>query len=314
GGESPSAAPSGSDGSHGAALLYESDDLREWTYVGPLLTGVGPRGAPVWECPELLRFGDDGCLLHVSDDDRVAFFSGYADLDEPSFHVAERGLLDYGDFYAPQSLWDEEQNRYVTWGWLPEARTAAAQWEAGWSGLLSLPRVVSPGDGRIRQRPATEVTDLRDRRLAETTTTLAAGDYERLARGRGVEVTATVDLHDAAEAGVVVSESAAGAERTPIRYDGETVTVDRRASSASDTTVGEPLRMPVDSDGPLELRAFVDGSVVELFADEHRCLTARIYPEDEDADRLSLYALDGSASLDVTVWSLASTWETRTGR
>jgi len=317
-------------------LLYESDDLREWVYVGPLLVGEGPRGAPVWECPELLRFGDGGSLLHISDEDRVAFFFGRADLDTPSFRVRERGLLDHGDFYAPQSLWDDANDRYLTWGWLPERRDAAAQWAAGWSGLLSLPRVITPAVDHIRQEPAAEVTQLRTERLATVDRTLAGGSYERLCRGRGVEVTGTVSLDGATEAGIVVRESAAGAERTPIRYTGETVTVDRRAAntaSAADRalsaptadealsaptadealsapTADEPLSAPT-ADGPLEFRAFVDGSVVELFLDGRHCLTARIYPSDADADRLSVFTRGGDASVDLDVWELENVWRER---
>ena len=307
---------SGVDDGRGAVLLYESDDLREWAYVGPLLVGEGPRGAPVWECPELLRFGDGGSLLHVSDEDRVAFFFGRSDLDTPSFRVRERGLLDHGDFYAPQSLWDDANDRYLTWGWLPEARDAAAQWDAGWSGLLSLPRVITPAVNHIRQEPAAEVTQLRTERLATVDRTLAGGAYERLCRGRGVEVTGTVSLDGATEAGIVVRESAAGAERTPIRYTGETVTVDRRATSVepgttdealSAQTAAEPLSAPT-ADGPLEIRAFVDGSVVELFVDGRHCLTTRIYPTDPDADRLSVFTRGGDAAVDLDVWQLENVW------
>ncbi|MEZ3143092.1 GH32 C-terminal domain-containing protein [Halobaculum sp. MBLA0143] len=288
----------------GAALLYESDDLREWEYVGPLLVGEGPRGAPVWECPELLRFGDGGSLLHVSDEDRVAFFFGRADLETPAFRVRERGLLDHGDFYAPQSLWDDEHDRYLTWGWIPETRDEPAQWDAGWSGLLSLPRVVTPAVDHVRQEPAAEVERLRAERLAGVETTLTDGDYERLCRGAAVEVAATVELDGANEAGLVVAESVAGAERTPVRYTGDEVVVDRTASGDDGAT--ESLSMPVD-DGPLELRAFLDGSVLELFADQRRCLTARLYPS-ADSDRLSVFARGGAATVTADAWRLTDVW------
>ncbi len=305
---------SGVDGGDGAALLYESDDLREWEYVGPLLTGEGPRGAPVWECPELLRFGDGGCLLHVSDEDRVAFFFGRADLETPSFTVRERGLLDHGEFYAPQSLWDDENDRYLTWGWLPETRSDSAQWDAGWSGLLSLPRVLTPAVDHVRQEPAEEVTQLRVDRIASIDTTLEGGSYRRLARSDTVEIDAEIELDGASEAGFVVRESPAGSERTPIRYTGDAVVVGRSASSNSPEAETESLRLPVESDGPLSLRVFVDGSVLEVFANERRCLTARIYPTRRDADRLSVYAAGGDAAVAVDSWSLTGTWPTASGR
>ncbi|TKX52279.1 sucrose-6-phosphate hydrolase, partial [Halorubrum sp. SS7] len=107
---------------------YASPDLREWEYRGPLLTGDDGHGA-VWECPELLDLGDRS-LLHVSNYEDVVYFIG--GVDDGEFDVAHRGVLDHGDFYAPQSLRDGD--RYLTWGWLPETRGTAAQWDAGWSG------------------------------------------------------------------------------------------------------------------------------------------------------------------------------------
>ncbi|WP_306058355.1 GH32 C-terminal domain-containing protein [Natronococcus wangiae] len=54
---------------------------------------------------------------------------------------------------------------------------------------------------------------------------------------------------------------------------------------------------------------FVDGSVVELFANERHCLTTRIFPTREDSDGVSIYAADGTAVLDeLEVWTLGSAW------
>ena len=47
-------------------------------------------------------------------------------------------------------------------GWMQEGRTDAAAVAAGWSGVMSLPRVVSAGaDGSLHQAPAPEVDALR---------------------------------------------------------------------------------------------------------------------------------------------------------
>jgi beta-fructofuranosidase len=118
-------------------------------------------------------------------------------------------------------------------------------------------------------------------------------------------VSATVELADATEAGLVVAESVAGAERTPVRYTGDRVIVDCQAVGG-DETATESLSMPVE-DGPLELRAFLDGSVLELFADRRRCLTARLYPR-ADSDRLSVFAHGGTATVRADAWRLADCW------
>ncbi len=71
--------------------------------------------------------------------------------------------LDLGGrfFYAPQSIRDEAGRRLM-FGWMQEGRTDAAAVAAGWSGVMSLPRVVSAGaDGSLHQAPAPEVDALR---------------------------------------------------------------------------------------------------------------------------------------------------------
>ena len=80
-------------------------------------------------------------------------------------HFEARALhrLDLGGrfFYAPQSMRDEAGRRLM-FGWMQEGRTDAAAVAAGWSGVMSLPRVVSAGaDGSLHQAPAREVDALR---------------------------------------------------------------------------------------------------------------------------------------------------------
>lgn len=292
----------------GTALLYAGEDLRRWEYVGTLLVGDPDRHAAVWECPELLRF-DDGDLLHVSDGDRVVYFVGEADLDEPGFDVARSGVLDHGGFYAPQSL--DDGGRYLLWGWLPEARGPPAQWDAGWSGALSLPRVVDLADGEVRQRPAPELRELRERRAVEDAFTLGAGERRTLpVSGDALEIAAEVDLALADEFGLVVRESPAGSERTPVRYTGDELVVERAHSSLDDAADAHEQRMPVpEGTDTLSLRAFVDGSIVELYADERRCLTSRIYPTRRDSDGVSVYARGGDVAVEsLDVWHLRSVW------
>jgi beta-fructofuranosidase len=304
---------SGVAGVGGAALLYRGERLTDWEYVGPLLVGDWDGAGRMWECPELLDFGETQ-LLHVSNHDEVQYYLGEADYAAPSFEREASGLLDYGDFYAPQSMLDDE-GRYLTVGWIPEARELDAQWEAGWSGALSLPRHLDLGpDGDLRQRPAPELKTLRTERLLDHHGTLSPDDPRCLTcRGSRYEVRAEVDLEPGATFDLVVRESPARTERTVVRYDGEAVVVDRSDASLDPRTEREPQRVPVD-DGPLSLRAFVDGSVLELFANDRRCLTSRLYPTRDDAEGLTVGTTGGDARVDVEVWALSAAWPTPPGR
>ncbi|MFC7201475.1 GH32 C-terminal domain-containing protein [Halospeciosus flavus] len=292
----------------GTVLLYRSRDLQEWTYLGPILTGAWEGAGAMWECPELLDLGETQ-LLHVSNYADVLYFLG--DLSDGRFHVDERDLLDYGDFYAPQSM-TTESGRELTFGWLPEARSERAQWDAGWSGALSLPRELAVEDGTLRQRPAPEVRDLRGEHTARTDL-VVDGETALDVSGTALELDLTVDVTDAASFALVVRESPDGEERTPVRYDADAgeLVVDRSASSLDVETTRDEQRMPVDVEETLSLRVFVDGSVVEVFAEERRCLTSRIYPTRADSDGVSLEAEGGEAVVEsLDVWELGDAWET----
>jgi beta-fructofuranosidase len=63
--------------------------------------------------------------------------------------------------------------------------------------------------------------------------------------------------------------------------------------------------MPVPPhDEPLSLRAFLDGSVVELYANDRHCLTSRVYPEAESTG-ISVAAEGGRATVSsLAAWAL----------
>ncbi|WP_144925493.1 GH32 C-terminal domain-containing protein [Halorubrum salsamenti] len=307
----------------GAALLYTSETLTDWTYEGTLLAG-GPDAGAVWECPELIDLGDRR-LLHVSDYENVVYFLGT--VEDGELAVESEGLLDHGDFYAPQSLTDanagdggdddaDDAARSLTWGWLPEARDVDAQWDAGWSGALSLPRVIETApDGDLRQRPADEVTELRTERLADAAAIdLAPDDRRRLdVSGAAIEIEAEIALDDAEAVELSVFETPDRAEHTPIRYarDG-TLSVDRAPSSRDPRAFADAQSMAVPPyDEPLSLRVFLDRSAIEIYANGRRCLTSRVYPTRDDAVGVSARAEGGRAAIaSLSAWELGEAMPT----
>ncbi len=297
----------------GTVLLYTSDDddFTDWEYRGPILVGEPERDGEMWECPELLDFGSEQ-LLHISNYEEVRYYLGSYDASAGQFDVDRTGLLDHGLFYAPQSL-REESGRWLMWGWVKPDRTVAAQWDAGWSGTLSVPRVLDVDEtGRLRQRPPAELTALRERHCYGETTTLTDEHRSLPVSEHAFELRAEVRLDDADEFGLVVRESPDGEEETLLRYTAaNTLTVDRSGSSLDPRASDNPVSMPVTPiDAPLSLRLFVDGSVLECFVNDRHCLTTRLYPTREDSDGVSVYVAGGAAIVDqLDVWALGSAWD-----
>ena len=56
---------------------------------------------------------------------------------------------------------------------------------------------------------------------------------------------------------------------------------------------------------PLELRVFIDRSVVEVFANRRQCLTQRVYPTRPDSTAVRLFATGAAAHASaVEAWDM----------
>ncbi|WP_407696946.1 glycoside hydrolase family 32 protein [Streptomyces dysideae] len=305
-----------------AALLYESGDLERWEYRGPFLdrapqpVAPGADTGPGWECPQYLHADGRGALLLGAWDPelgprRTVVYPGRE--QDGRFLPDAPALLDHGpDFYAP-ALLPAPDGRWLLWGWSWEARDAACVREAGWAGLLTLPREVTLAeDGSVRQRPAAELLALRDER-ALTAAGETAGTAELGTVRSSFDLTARLEPRAAGTAGGLrLVTSADGAEYLDISIDaaaGELV-VDRDHASLDPRAHGGTYRLPCPearaaSGAPVELRLVVDRSVAELYLPSGRTLTLRFYPTGDTPWRIEARAGDeGRLGYAVGAWNL----------
>jgi beta-fructofuranosidase len=173
--------------------------------------------------------------------------------------------------------------------------------------MLSVPRVLDvDADGTLRQRPPRELRALRGRHVGYEDVPAGPNPTVLDVRGRSLELRLDVSLGDADAFELGVLESPDGRERTAVRWEGVDVVLDRGRSAADrGSAASDALRMPVADDDPLSLHAFVDGSVVEVFANGRRALTGRVYPGEESAG-VSVRGVGGEARVEgVDVWRLS---------
>ncbi len=296
----------------GAALLYRSTDLMAWDYLGPLATGDLDSHGEMWECPDFFSLGDRHLLL-VSTLGRQMYLSG--DWADEEFVPRTEGLADFSPaFYAGKSF-ECPQGRRILWGWLREARSTQAQLDAGWSGVMSLPRVLSIlPDGRLSCEPAEELRQLRGQSISYAGIDLNAGDQRELElTGDCVEIEATISMEPAARFAIAVRCSPDREERTEVFFDNHAsaLGIDSTRSSqdpAAETRVSSgPLTLLPDE--PLHLRVFVDRSVVEVFANDRACVTERIYPTRSDSNRICVDITGGDGTFQrLTAWTMRDVW------
>ncbi|MGO8817616.1 MAG: glycoside hydrolase family 32 protein [Terriglobia bacterium] len=301
----------GFQGRGGAVLLYGSKDLIHWDYLHPLCSGppFEPRqyanssqydavdAGDMWECPDFFPLGQKHVLL-VSTQGRVHSFVGtYSDR---KFQAESHDLADASEMYYAAKSFLDGQGRRILWGWVREARSAAAQNSAGWSGAISLPRVLSIGpDGGLRIDPIPELANLRGRIHRISNMEVSGFFPVPKSPGTSLEIALEMDMGGATMGGISLCRSPNGEEETTIAYDvaGQNVVVATGHSSLSRDTGGATYQGSLRL-GPgelLRLSVFLDGSIVEVFANGRRCLTGRIYPARSDSVGVGVFAREGRA-------------------
>lgn len=337
-------------GEGGAALLYRSPDLTNWEYLGPLYARPSSEREPywsgeMWECVNFFSLdGQHVLVASVFAEDPVQFYypvyfvGEYAD---GRFTPQHMGLLDLGGHvalgqtptddpgrqrrvgmrgghcYAPQTFLDERGRRIFV-GWLMEGLTDEAQTAAGWSGVVSLPRVLSlADDGTLLMVPVPELQSLRGQHVRLSQLPLVAGESDTLTEvaGNCLELLAEFAPDEAEQVGLMICRAPDGSEQTVVRYDRERgqLEVDGTHSSL-DPNVQREVRggpLALAEGEPLRLQVFIDRSVIEVFANGRACLSTRIYPTRRDSLGVRLFASGAGATLtSLDAWQLKPIWGT----
>jgi beta-fructofuranosidase len=284
---------SGIKGVGGAVLLYRSSDLKKWEYVHPLLVGDSKQTNPfatgmMWECPQLVRMGNwDFLFLSVIVDPKTQYsiyFRGKMKelrFNPESVHRVDEGG---GTLYAPLTF-EDDQKRRILFGWIREERDEADFKSAGWAGVLSLPRVLSVSEnGELCIEPAPETIRLRKYFLTsfsgqlKSELTMLSGSHDL----KNIEMTASIDLTEGSTINFLLAELPQSAEKTQISYDSKEgiLVVDTKNASLAPSTKGSrnECKLVLNNGEPLIVDFFLDGSVLEVYANRKIVITSRLYP------------------------------------
>ena len=276
-----------------AVNIYEAKNagLTQWNYRGVLFHIPG---APTAECPNFFKLGHEW-VLFVSPYGKVQYFAGRFDAAACRFYPRTQGFLDYGpNFYAPNTMQVPDGRRLV-WGWLNGYPGGH-----GWNGCLSLPRQLGlSGDGQLRQSPAPQLTKLRGAAVKWRNVRLDNGGQTfALPPTNTWEISAEVDLQAAKGIQLQIVNGTRDSPAINISFDGaELQVLDAQA----------PLSLK-PGERTLNLRIFMDRSVLEVFANDTACITKIIAPFDSAA-ALKIRAEDGVATVKrLEAWPMKTIW------
>ncbi len=314
--------------------LFRGTELDQWDYVGDFIQADREWGEPGEDvsCPDFFPIGDTHMLLGISHRRGARYFLG--EWDGEHFTPEHHARMNWpgGGFFAPETLLDD-QGRRVLLAWVMDPRDPGTRIEAGWSGVMSLPRILSlDGEGEVHIEPAEELERLRHRPVEIEPFEIAADATQSLSQINGdtLELQVEFSPDSRGDCGVVVRASPDGEEQTIVEYDREAgvLRIDFSGSTLDPTihyrswcifrpddtadaerrvTVQEaPLEL--DLDEPLKLRIFLDHSMLEVFANGRQCITQRIFPMRPDSQGVAVFSRGGPSQVTrLQAWTMAAT-------
>ncbi|OOM14537.1 glycoside hydrolase family 32 protein [Clostridium saccharobutylicum] len=306
----------------GRVILYTSEDLRKWEYVGVLAESNGELGY-MWECPDFFELngkhvltfspqgldkkGDLYCNLY-----QTGYLVGEYDYEKNQFIHGSFNELDTGhDFYAVQTLLDDKGRR-IAIGWMDMWESDMPTKEDGWCGALTLPRVLTLGkNNKIMMNPVEELKMLRESEHNECVNEYISETKSYLAKANSklMELKATFNLNDCNAKSFGLKLRGVDKEETLLTYnlDNQKLTLDcSKCGKEKDGIRNSSL----EKASKLLMHIFLDRSSIEVFInDGESTMTSRIYPK-EDMLGVELFANNGEVQVEeFTYWNLKDTWK-----
>ena len=281
--------------------------------------------------PDFFPLGDRHMLLFCSHLQGSQYYIGQVRNERFYPEIHGRMSWEGGHLGGPRTLLDASGRR-IFFDWVRELRGNERERTSGWSGVMTVPRLLSLDSGsqlQIDPVPELEVLRMDAHRLGSMD--LAAG-AEVAVEGVGgdcLELAVEIDLLNAREVGLKVRRSPGGKEETAVSYDTEAAVLRVEVGRSSldreirytryrglQPHLSEREQYVTAQEGPFELapgerltlRIFLDRSILEVFANRRQCVTQRIYPTRTDSTGISLFTRGGAARfLSLQAWTLAPT-------
>lgn len=252
------------DAEKGCVMYYKSTNLKHWENQGFLDIGETELGYMI-ECPNLVKVDDKYVLIfcpqgidkQVFDYDNV-YPNAYIIADDVDFENGKLinpsplfNLDDGFDVYATQAFNHENHAYAISWVGLPDSTYPTD--DENWANCLSQVKELHIKDGKLFQTPVKAIETLHGKEVS--------------ADQLGQQFHAKIKLSGP------ISLNVCGLD---IKYDHQTLTVDRQASLPTNTDFGTKRSVELASLTDLEI--FFDHSLFEIFVNGgEKVITGRYF-------------------------------------
>ena len=303
----------------GQILLYSSKDAFEWKFESILAKNENRYGK-MWECPDFFEIDGKWVLLVSPQDMLPEGFEyhngngtlgiiGTYDKENKKFIEEAHQSVDYGiDFYAMQTVLTPDGRRVMI-GWMQNWDTCTYNPEDKWYAQMSLPREIWLQNGRIYQKPLTELENLRANKVEYKDVKIEETIKLDGVSGRMVDMEITIrpeDKEDIYKKFVVYfAENGTNCTSLGFRPYESLLKIDRKFSGSRRAVIHQRRSRVNSEDGCLKMRIILDRFSAEIFVNDGEQVMTATIPTDVAADGISFWA-DGSVVMDIVKYDLIS--------
>lgn len=284
---------------NGEIVVYKSDDLSKWTFLGTLTFAEQSLGYMI-ECPNLIFIDETPVLIFCPQGldknildykniyPNVSLVGDQIDLDAPVFD-SKHSLhnLDEGfDCYATQAFNAPDGRALaVSWVGLPEIDYPTDKY--GWAHCLSFIKELSIKNGRLYQNPARETATLRAEHNQFQGTLNQQSQV--IVKDSAPAYELDIDLSGEGSCQLALADNGTQSLDLNIDFQSGVLTLDRGHSGVPFAEkYGTTRSTTIPKSKPVHLQIFVDHSIAEIFVNHGRkVLTTRFFPND-DQTQISL--------------------------
>jgi beta-fructofuranosidase len=279
--------------------IMKSNDLKEWTFLGEFLhpdfdeEKLGVKKSEDISCPNIFKLGDKWVLVCISHRLGCRYFIGEFKDEQflPEYHALLGG--NSRRYFAPESVLTPDGRR-VNWAWFFGCEL---------KGVQSLPTELElPADGVMRIRPVRELESLRYDETQQENLALKQ-DVPLLLDGiRGDHMELKLEIADTGDQdfGVDILCDEQGQSGLRIQINREANLLDVGEENGDFT---------LEKGESLTLRIFIDGTLVEVFANERQVVMhdkKRAVGEPIN-DRVAVFSVGCDLDIDrITAWKMKS--------
>ncbi|MBM7604334.1 beta-fructofuranosidase [Metabacillus crassostreae] len=298
----------------GQVLLYCSKDLLNWEFINILAKGEGNSGY-MWECPDLIKLNGKDILIMSPQGvkpegnlyqnlHQAGYVVGELDYVKGKLTYGEFELLDYGfDYYAPQTMLDNQDRRIVI-AWMDMWESEMPTQEHGYSGAMTLPRVLELKNNKLITSPVKEIEQLRTNEVSYEQLKLMNEMSLTAVEGDCIELDVTFEMKQPATFGVRLRVDDFLGEETVLTYYGQKGILEFDRNESGKGPGGVRKTKIILEENKLHLRIFIDKSSIEVFINEgEQVMTGRIYPS-INSNKISFFSDEEIEISSLKKWEL----------